>query len=281
MTTGSTPTRATPASLLPIASALAVAAGAWFASNQDGLFGPLVLGWVAPPASLAVGAYALRRTAAAAGMPPAAARFWRQISLVANLSAVGMVVQAVYALTGLGPAPAKVPLPAGIFFVAAVMFAVWALLLVPADARTAAEWARLSLDGATAVLGAAVFVWYVGLGPLLSTHRLPAAWAPLSVGMVCLVGFAAIIKIALAGAGPIDARALWVLGSALLVGGVSAGTATLIANQPYLVPAQVSVPLIGLLLVLAADARPVRSARRCRRRCAGWRSWPPSCRTSR
>jgi diguanylate cyclase (GGDEF)-like protein len=235
---------------------LAVAAAAWFLANQNGPVGPLLLGWVAPPLSLVLGSLALWRTASVPAVPPAAARFWRQIAAVATLSAVGMVVQAAYAIdrsarAALGPAPAKVPIPAGVMYAAAMLFAVWALLRVPADARTRSEWIRLSLDGATAVLGAAVFMWYVGFSPLLTTHQLPAAWAPFAVGVVCLVAFAAIIKIVLAGAGPVDTRALWLLGCALLAGGISAGTATVIANQPFLVPAQVSVPLIAVLVVLA------------------------------
>jgi diguanylate cyclase (GGDEF)-like protein len=44
---------------------------------------------------------------------------------------------------------------------------------------------------------------------------------------------------------------LRLLGASQLVGGISAGTATLIANQPHLVPAQVSVPFIAVILVLA------------------------------
>jgi len=253
MTTGREGSRASGAVFLPAALALATAATAWFAASQSHPFGPLVLGWIAPPLSLLIGGAALRRAADAPGMPRPAREFWRRISRVADVAAVGMVVQAAYALTRLGPAPAKVPVPAGVFFVAAVLYAVWALLKVPLDPRERGEWVRLTLDGATVVLSAAILMFYVAFSPLLTVNTMSAVWAPFLVGCICLVGFAAMVKLVLAGAGPVDGRALWLMGASLLVGGVSAGTATMIANQPYLVPAQVSVPAIAVLMVLAGE----------------------------
>jgi diguanylate cyclase (GGDEF)-like protein len=251
--TGIQTRRATAAALLPVQIVLAVAAACWFALNLDGTYGPLLLGWLPPPLALALAAVALRRTAAVAGISAAARRFWGQVAFVSALSAVGMVVQATCALTGIGQAQSKVPPAAAPFFLVAVAYAVWALLRVPIEPRTAEAWVRLSLDVATVVLGAAVFVWYVGLGPLVTHGGVVASWAPLAVSVVCLIGVAAVVKIVLAGAGPVDRGALRLLGIALLVGGVSAGAATLIAKQPHLVPAQVSVPLLSVALVLAAE----------------------------
>jgi diguanylate cyclase len=253
MATADQAKRASAASLLPAAVVLAVGAAVWFALNQRVPRGPVVLGWVAAPAALALGAAAMRRAAAVAGLPEAARRFWGQIARVAAISGAGTVIQAIYAVTPLGSDAVRVPAQAGVFYVVAMLYLVWALLRVPAGARTGGDWTRLSLDCATVVLGAAVFMWYVGFGPMLAGGGPQVIWVPLTVGVICLVGVAAITKVILAGAGPVDAGALRLLGVSLLVGGVSAGTATLIADQPYLVPAQVSVPLIVVLVVLASD----------------------------
>jgi len=256
-TGGSDAKRASATSFLPAAVVLAVAAAAWFAVNERAQHGPVLFGWIAPSVGLALGAAALRRTgAAAADLAVPARRFWHRIARVADLSAIGLVIQGVYAVAGVG-VRGKVPVPAGILFVAAMLYAVWALLRVPIGPRSRGEWVRLSLDGATVVLGAAVFMWYVGFGPLLTEGSAAAVWAPFVVGLVCLVGLSAVVKIVLAGSGPVDRGALGLLGLALLVGGVSAGTATLIAEQPHLVPAQVSVPLIAVVLILAAERQQV------------------------
>jgi len=240
-------------SYLPAVGLLAVGAIVWFGLNQSAPYGPLVLGWIAPPTALAVSALAVHRTASMAGLPAGARRFWNGIAIVCVSSAVGLVLQAVYALTGHGQTGGKVPPPVGLLYLFGVGYTVWVLLRIPIGSRSRSEWARLWLDIATVMLGTAVLMWYVGFSPLL-THGSPhVVWVPLSVGVVCLAGVFAAIKIVLAGAGPIDPGALRLLGAGLVVGGVSAGTATLVANQPYLVPAQVSVPLIAVLIVLAGE----------------------------
>jgi diguanylate cyclase (GGDEF)-like protein len=253
MATGSEAKRASASVFLPGVIAFAVAATVWFAINQRGPHGPLILGWISPPAALALAASAMCRTAAAPGLPVPARRFWHQISLVTTACVIGLLIQATYLVAHLTSPALKVPPAAGVFYVGGMLYAVWALLRVPVGPRSRSEWIRLSLDCATVVLGAAVFTWYVGLGPLLTTGGAAVIWAPTAVGMVTLVGFAAVTKIVFAGAGPVDMGALRLLGLALLVGGVSAGTATMIATQSHLVPAQLSVPLIAVVLVLAAE----------------------------
>jgi diguanylate cyclase (GGDEF)-like protein len=248
------------------AAALLMAAAAWFAVNLQGQTGPLVLGWLAPPLALAVASLALRRTAALPTLAAPARRFWRRTGLITALAGVGMVIQGFCEVTGVGQGRSKVPLAAAPFFVGAVVCTVWALLRVPVGPRSGRGWLRLWLDAATVVLGAVVLVWYLALGPLLDRGGVAVMWVPLLVGLVCLVGVAAVSKIVLAGAGPVDIAALRLMGLALLGGGVSAGAAALVTDQPHLVPAQVSVPLIALLLVLAGE----------RQRRAGIAGWPAS-----
>jgi len=56
--------------------ASALVATVWFALNQHAPRGPLVLGWVSPPVSLALGALAMHTTAGTPGLAPAAASGW-------------------------------------------------------------------------------------------------------------------------------------------------------------------------------------------------------------
>jgi len=175
-------------SYLPAVGLLAVGAIVWFGLNQSAPYGPLVLGWIAPPTALAVSALAVHRTASMAGLPAGARRFWNGIAIVCVSSAVGLVLQAVYALTGHGQTGGKVPPPVGLLYLFGVGYTVWVLLRIPIGSRSRSEWARLWLDIATVMLGTAVLMWYVGFSPLL-THGSPhVVWVPLSVGVVCLAG---------------------------------------------------------------------------------------------
>ncbi|HEV7898331.1 MAG TPA: EAL domain-containing protein [Planosporangium sp.] len=253
------------ATLLPAVVVFAAVATCWFALNQRGPYGPLALGWLAPPATLSLAAMASRRAAVSPGLPGAARRFWNRMVVVNSACAAGTVIQGTYVVSSAYAVPSGSPdattvsPPAGVCFVGGMLYGLWALLRIPAGARTPGGWVRLSLDCATVVLGVAVFMWYVGFGPLLAGRGLPAAWAPLAVGVVCLVAVTAICKVVLAGGGPVDGGALRMLGFGLLIGGASAGTASLIADQPHLVPGQISVPYIAVLVVLAAERQQQRA----------------------
>jgi hypothetical protein len=203
---------------LPAVVVFAAVATVWFALNQQAPRGPLALGWVAPPVTLALATMALRRTAMETGLPAAARRFWNQISATGALCALGSAIQGAHAVTGVGPDATKVPPAAGVCFVGATLYALWALLRAPVGTRTRGEWVRLSLDCATVVLGAAVFLWYVGFGPLVAAGGVRAIWASVVVGIICLVAVAAICKVILGAGGPVDPGALRLLGFGLLVG---------------------------------------------------------------
>src|SRR5262249_33483293 len=132
--------------------------------------------------------------------------------------------------------------------------AVWALLRIPIGHRTSSDWARLFLDGATVILGATVFVWYLALAPALAgAHNLAGLWAPAAIGVVCLAGLSAVIKVVLAGAGPVDVGALSLLGIGLLIGAVSASFATIIKLSPEMVPGHLFIPVICLVAILAGE----------------------------
>jgi diguanylate cyclase (GGDEF)-like protein len=193
---------------------------------------------------------ALRR-AAAPHVHPAAGRFWKQMALVLAFSGVGTVVQAATAL--LDPRNVhRVPLVAAPFFAIPVVYAVWALLRIPTATQSIGQRVRLGLDSAIAVLGAAIFLWYVAFSPLFSLGSPDLVGVPVLVGVACLAGISAVVNIVLTGSDPVDSTALRLVGLGLLVGGVSAGTTTLIANESQRVPSQVFVPLICTISVFAA-----------------------------
>jgi diguanylate cyclase (GGDEF)-like protein len=239
--------------LLYVVLLLLAAAVVWFAVNLETLHGPQVLGRVPGTVSLVLAVVSLRRVAETPRLAAPARRFWNQLALVTALCVVGMVVRGYDTLRT--DAAAK-DLPAGsvVPIIVALFIAVWALLRIPIGPRTPGDWIRLSLDGATVVLGASIFLWYLALGPMLTNDsRLGAVWAPLAIGACCLACLSATLKVILAGTGPVDQDALRLLGIGLLVGGVSCGTATIVMPSMSVVPGYLFLPMISALLILAGD----------------------------
>jgi diguanylate cyclase (GGDEF)-like protein len=236
---------------------------AWLAVYLHGPRGPQpqVLARLPGTLALALAAGSLRRVAVTPGLPTAVRRFWNQIALASALCAVASVICRYVALRASGEETSLNPVSAVIYLVA-MLGAVWALLRVPIGHRTASDWIRLSLDGVTIILGAVLFVWYLAFAPVLAGDRsFGAIWAPLAIGVLCLIGLAAIIKIVLAGSGPIDPGALRLIGGGLLLGGISAGFTTLIGRDvDAMVPGHLLVPVICWLTILAGK-RQRRAAR--------------------
>src|SRR5207248_3031959 len=153
-----------------------------------------------------------------------------------------------------GTSPKDLPVASIVVILMALLLAVWALLRIPIGPRTTGEWIRLSLDGATVVLGATMFVWYLALAPMLTgDHSSRAVWAPLAIGACCLACVSATVKVILAGTGPVDQGALRLLGIGLLLGGVSCGTATIMMPSVNAEPGYLFLPVISALLILAGD----------------------------
>ena len=238
--------------ILPFVALLVVRAVAWFVANLNGAHWPLILGRVPGTVALALTTVALRRVAVTPGLPADTRRFWNQIALVAALGTVGSAIQGYHLLFGANEA--NMPVVAAVIEICAMVGAVWALLRIPIGHRTAGDWARLFLDSATVILGATVFVWYLAFAPVLANvHSLARLWAPMAIGVVCLTGLSAIIKVVLARAGPIDVGALRLLGIGLLVGAVSASFATIIRPSPEIAPGHLFVPVICLVVLLAGE----------------------------
>ena len=214
------------------------------------------MGWVPAAASMGVAALALRRTARTPGLQPGAARFWRQIYIVAVLCSLSLTIRAIY-IAPLGSAPdaaSVLPLPTMVLSDVAVVLGVWALLRVPVGRISRGEWLRLLLDTLTVVLGAGLVIWYANLGPLVEHDDASpsSVWSPFFIATLCLVGLSGVIKIVLVGAGPVDMGALRLIGAGFVVGGLSAGSASLLTDSSHVVPGQTAVPVHRRAAVVAA-----------------------------
>jgi diguanylate cyclase (GGDEF)-like protein len=240
--------------LLPANAAIMLLAVGWFAVNLRGPRGPQPLGWLAPPLSAALTAMVLRRAAAAPGLPAPARRFWAKLSLVCVLTVVGVLLQAWHALTRSRPAPpGSVPPDALLVFLVAVLVVLWALLRIPMGVRSRGARLRLGLDALTVMLGAALFIWYLVLSPMLTSWGAGSVWGSVFVATLAVLAVAATSKVVLAGAEPVDAGALRLLALGLLGGGLSSGITPLIARQPHLAVVQITLPVVSLIVSCAGE----------------------------
>ena len=237
-----------------LTAGLAVSALVWNLLGLRPPSGPDIAGWLPAGTAMAVAAISLLAAAGTPGLARGAARFWRQMALVAALGALAIAIRASLSVT----ASSQPPVATVVIGVSAVGLAIWALLRIPMGRLTRGQWLRLMLDTLTVLLGAALVMWYVVLGPLMIDSPWDATMlGPLTIGGLCLVGLSSVAKIALVGSGPVDTGALKLFGVAIFTGGVSAGGASLISEGSSIVPGQVCVPLVALLLTLAARRQAV------------------------
>jgi diguanylate cyclase (GGDEF)-like protein len=251
-----------------LVAALVLVELAWYGRNVGAQWGSPALGWIPSVLGMVIGTGTAFRMARGSGLDPAARRFWLQIAASGGMSSVSLSVMTIYTARAADGVSASsiLPLPSVLISGAAMLLAVRALLQVPVGPRTRGQWIRLLLDLATVGLGAALIAWYATLGPLLLRSTgygqgpnapVPpvggaAGWGALGVAVICLAGVTAIAKIVLAGAGPVDMRALLLLGGGLLAGGISAGTVSVVVKDSAAAPGQLVIPFVAVMFTLSA-----------------------------
>ncbi|HWH00175.1 MAG TPA: bifunctional diguanylate cyclase/phosphodiesterase [Pilimelia sp.] len=263
-----------PGYLLAALAAVAGLAAAGFAAGVSGRWSADWLLWLPPPVGALLAAAACRQAAAALPAASAGRTFWARLAVAVGVLGAGTVANAWDALSGPAPTQRVGPLTLAAYL-AGVLLVVWAITGLPlAAARTPADWLRLGLDAAVVLLATGLFTWYV-------THHAGPDWpfftgtlsATMAVVASGLIGTLACLRAAQAGPGPVDRRALRLLGATVAVGALAGALAPLWAPYPYLNSAQLVVPVTGLLLALAAarqwraGAEPVAASRPRSRPC--------------
>ncbi|GAA3266166.1 bifunctional diguanylate cyclase/phosphodiesterase [Dactylosporangium vinaceum] len=249
-----------PTRLLIAASVLALLAEGWFAV---GLVRPTpaAVSWIAVPCAVGFGIAACLRAAAAPGIAPGAARFWRHVAVAMAFIGLGAVSNGADMARGIARTGHVGSLTAGIY-VGGLVVLLWAMFRIPGAPRTRGEWLRFGLDCGTVLVTVATFAWHFLLSDWQSwsggnVTGVRAIMALLGCLAVCVFAF---VKIAFTGTGPLDRRALYLLASAGAVGGLGGALAPLLGPRPYLNGTPILLPITCLVLTFAAD-RQRRAAR--------------------
>ena len=229
-----------------------------------------VLGWLPLPLSAALAAYACHRAARIPGLDAGTRRFWRHLTIASVLFVAGIVANIVDAVGGAEPSQRIGPVTLA-WYLSVLGVVLWALLRLPSWQRTRGDWVRFALDACVVLITSGAFVWHFSIRDhdrwTAQTGSAGAMLAIVVVGFVSMVTFA---KVAFAGAGRLDRRALHLLAGGSAVSTVFGGMSPFLIDHPALSSSMVAVPLAALSIQLAAtrqargDGRPPRPRRRAR-----------------
>ncbi|WP_030177412.1 hypothetical protein [Spirillospora albida] len=234
---------------LLLIAALTVFAGVWFVRTADGMPLPLVA-WIPPVLATATAAYTCLRTAH--DMRGPARLFWGRLGVAVGLVAIGSAIDAADSLIGPDALGSHVsPAAMGMYGIGSLMF-VWALLMIPIPRRSAGEWLTLGLDAGVLILGGGLYLWYyLALRGDLPTAADGVEGSALTMIVLGLAIGLVAIKLALTGAGPLDRRALWALGAAVLLACVIGALIGYFAeSRPHLSATHLGLPVASLLAAL-------------------------------
>ncbi|GAA3457788.1 putative bifunctional diguanylate cyclase/phosphodiesterase [Dactylosporangium matsuzakiense] len=231
---------------------LAVLSVAWLAAQWPGPLLHPALGWLPPPACAALTVAVLLRTARAAP-DRRSGRFWRHLALVLALILAAMVSSAYDSL--LGP-DAPTQHSSGltmVLYLVPVGMVVYALLRLPMGLRSRRTHVTFGLDMAVVIAAAMLVAWYFAARSSVSlTHVTGTSWTLFGILLMLFAAMLALAKVALAGAGALDRRALWIMGGTLLLAALTGASAPLLESRPYLNNVQMSIPVCCIGLALAA-----------------------------
>ncbi|HYN92843.1 MAG TPA: bifunctional diguanylate cyclase/phosphodiesterase, partial [Pilimelia sp.] len=229
----------------------------WLGTNWFHPWSPSLLGWVFPLLSAAIATVAARRAGTTVGIAPAARRFWRTGGAAALLIVVALLSNAWDAVGTPGaPTQAISGRTLGLY-VAGMIVTLWALLRLPGTARPGGPHrGRFLLDASAVVITTGLLGWHVAFRNIDDWAGTAASGATvLSTVLLASVAVLTLMKLAVAGVGAVDRRALHLLAIAAAVGAAGGAAAPLMAGHPHVSDAHLTVPLTMLVFTLAADSQ--------------------------
>ncbi|WP_051808914.1 putative bifunctional diguanylate cyclase/phosphodiesterase [Actinoplanes subtropicus] len=240
-----------PAGVIALAVALVAFEAVWLLAGWRHRPHHPVIGWLPVMAAATLSTYASLRAARRPDMAATTRRFWRTVALANGVLAIAELANTHDALTGpSAPGPSIGPVTMTLLL-AVVLLMVWALLRLPAWRHTRGDWARFALDAGVLVITCGGFLWRYWLGT-------GAEWtaqngAMLAICALALIVMIAIVKIAFAGTGEIDRRALHILSAGIALSAGSGALAPAFVERPWLTTSFLAGPIASMFTVFAAE----------------------------
>ncbi|GAA2597211.1 hypothetical protein GCM10010399_29820 [Dactylosporangium fulvum] len=232
--------------------ALAVLSVGWLVAQWPHVLIHPAIGWLPAPASAIISAVACFRTAAGAH-DPKTGRFWRHLGITLLVLFAAVLSSAYDALAGPGAPTQRASSLSMLLYVAAVLVLLWGLLRLPIRRRSGHDLLTFGLDITIVIAAAGLMTWFVAVRASIELTRATGTlWTLFGMLLIVMAALVAIAKVALAGTGGVDRRALWILGGTLLAGAVAGGAAPLLTGKPYLNDCQFSIPVCCVGVAWAA-----------------------------
>ncbi|WP_199517177.1 putative bifunctional diguanylate cyclase/phosphodiesterase [Nucisporomicrobium flavum] len=218
-----------------------------------------VTGWLPLPVMSLLAAYACLRASRRTDLDAATRRFWRHATACCVLLAVTVSINAHDALGAEGGFQ-RISTLAACLYMVILGFAVWALLRLPAWERSRSEWVRFGLDTGIILITTGVLIWHFSLTRTEAwASQTGTALPVLAIAMVASVSMIAFTKVAFAGAGELDRRAMHLLSFGTGAAAASASLMPFLESRPQLNTGFLAVPIATFCAQLSA-LRQARSA---------------------
>ncbi|TQS44020.1 putative bifunctional diguanylate cyclase/phosphodiesterase [Cryptosporangium phraense] len=225
---------------------------AWVTTGLFHVWTRPLAGWIALPVTTLLAGYACWRLADHPTLDAATRRFWRQLTLACGLFTAATLSNAVDALGSGTPSQRLGPITLALYL-AVLGLALWALLRLPPWQRTRADWIRFGLDACMVLVTVAALVWHFSI----RNHddwatETGSGGAMLAILVLTWLSVATFVKVAFAGAGCLDRRALHALAAGTAISAVVGALAPLLISRPYLSTSMVAAPVAAFGIHLAA-----------------------------
>lgn len=228
-------------------SVLLTVAGLFVSLPAWSVWVPAGLSALAAVSGCAVAGRAARRSPAR--------RFWRGLGVAAAFMTTGAFSQAYDSATVTGES-LPVRLPTMLLYLAAVGTAVSALFRVPGRRQSWRVRFTMTVDVAIVAVAAGIAAsQFVRSSRLLVPDSPVLAALNLIVLATACAAVVAVIRVGLTGHGPVDRSALWWLTPIGIVSPLTMALIPLLRPWPHLNASALTMPVIGLLFVLAARAQ--------------------------
>jgi diguanylate cyclase (GGDEF)-like protein len=211
-----------------------------------------VVGWLPLPVMAVLTAYACRRAGRHTELAEPTRRFWRHLSMCVGVLAVTVVLHAYDAVSGPPPHQRISPATTALYLLI-LLVTVWALMRLPAEARSRGDWTRFGFDAGIILITSGILVWHFALSRAEAWTAQTGSAAPmLGIIMIASVSLIAFVKVAFTGAGGLDRGAVHLLSLGTALAAATGSVMPFLGNHPQLNSAFLAVPIACFGAQLAA-----------------------------
>ncbi|WP_328459864.1 bifunctional diguanylate cyclase/phosphodiesterase [Actinoplanes sp. NBC_00393] len=224
----------------------------WFGVGLFHVWQYPVIGWLPLPMLSVLTVYECARTARSTHLDPATRSFWRSLA-VACAILLPSTLSAMYDAFGGPVLSQQLTVRTQMIFGVSLVVVLWALLRLPTWQRTRGDWLRFGLDTGIILLTVGVLAWHFWVSRIDFSNAPNASprhfVVILTVSTISLITF---VKVAFAGAGGLDRRALHMLSTGVALAASTAVVAPLIVDKPYLSTSMLAFPMSQMSAMFAA-----------------------------